>query len=102
MSVYNYIPDSVYTICGEQTQDCNICSNNVYSPVVGGEVHDSLTGKVLCPFGKTDTMNISIYSDQKFLDLSNINSNDNYYKTTWGRVPQVDPRPLARIGFSWR
>ena len=90
----NYIPDSVYTICGEETQDCTICSNNVYSNIVGGEVHDSLSGKVLCPFGKGDTMNTSIFRDQELLV--------NDFTTTWGRAPQLPPRPLVKIGLSWR
>ena len=25
----DYIPDSVYTLCGEFTQDCGACSNEV-------------------------------------------------------------------------
>jgi hypothetical protein len=92
---YDYIPDSVYTICGGSPQDCNVCSNVVNSAV--GIVHDSQRGKVFCPFGKGDTMNQSIYGDQNYLNTVN-----NYTPTTWGRAPQIDPRPLAKIGLSWR
>ena len=42
-------------------------------------------------------MNKSIYNDQAF--LSNLN---NLPATTWGRVPQLEPRPLAKIGLEWR
>lgn len=95
----NYIPDSVYTMCGEDTNlaPCEICSNVVWSPVVNGFVHDSQNGKVFCPFGKGNTMNTSIYSDQEF-----INSMNNRPLTTWGRVPQLDPRTLTKIGLEWR
>ena len=86
----SYIPDSVYTMCGEYTEDCKECSNNVYSNVVGGMVHDSQTGKVFCPFGKLDTMNQSIFNDQSTLNKS--------ANTTWGRAPQADPRSLTKIG----
>ena len=98
----NYIPDSVYTICGEETQDCTICSNNVYSPVVNGYVHDPLNGKVFCPFGKGNSMNQSIISDQSYINTLNINKNGlNYQNTTWGHAPQMDPRPLSKIGLTW-
>ena len=93
----NYLPDSIYTLCGEETQDCTICSNKLWSPIVNGFVHDSQNGKVFCPFGKADSMNKSIYTDQAF--LNNLN---NLPATTWGRVPQLDPRPLAKIGLSFR
>jgi hypothetical protein len=96
---YDYIPDSVYTICGESPEDCKICSNVVYSPIVNGIVHDSQRGKVFCPFGKGDTMNTSVYRDQQLLNSVNVNK---YFTTTWGHAPQVDPRPLAKIGLSWR
>ena len=91
------IPDSVYTLCGEQTQNCDICSNKVWSPVVNGYVQDSQTGKVFCPFGANDSMNKNIFQDQ--LNLNKIN---NYVPTTWGRVPQLDPRGLYKIGLHWR
>ena len=92
----NYLPDSIYTICGEDTQDCNICQNQLYSNVVSGIVHDSQRGKVFCPFGMGDSMNQSILGDQLSL------KNPNWGKTTWGNVPQMDPRSLTKIGLSWR
>jgi hypothetical protein len=102
MNNYDYIPDSVYTMCGDSPEDCTVCSNNIYSPVVNGNVHDSQTGKVFCPFGKGNTMNTSIYQDQQFLNLVNVDKYNNYFKTTWGHAPQIDPRPLTKIGLSWR
>ena len=90
------VPDSIYTMCGEYTEDCDVCSNTMFSNIINAPVHDTLRGKVLCPFGKGETMNQSIYSDQLFLDSQN-----KYKPTTWGRSPQVSPRPLARIGLSW-
>ena len=90
----NYIPDSVYTLCGEDISACDNCSNIIYSPVVHGYVNDTLRGKVYCPFGVGNSMNQSIYSDQNTLNKSEF--------TTWGRAPQLDPRSLAKIGLSWR
>jgi hypothetical protein len=99
---YSYIPDSVYTLCAEETQDCNICSNNVFSPVVNGNVHDPRNGKVFCPFGVGDTMNQSIAADQSFMNSFNISTNAKYTTSTWGRAPQMDPRSLTKIGLEWR
>jgi hypothetical protein len=89
----NYVPDSVYTICGTE---CSVCTNVAWSPVLNAPVHDTLRGKVFCPFGKDGTMNQPTNGDQLFL-----NSVQNYPKTTWGRAPQLDPRPLSKIGLSW-
>ena len=92
----NYLPNSIYTICGEDTQICDVCSNELFSPVVNGFVHDIQRAKVFCPFGMGDSMNKSTFNDQAFLNgLNNLNI------TTWGRVPQLSPRPLAKIGLSW-
>ena len=98
----DYLPDSIYTICGEVTQDCGVCGNEVYSNIVNGMVHDPQRGKVFCPFGMGDSMNQQIYSDQNILNATSISSNPNWGKTTWGHVPQMDTRPLAKIGLSWR
>ena len=100
---YNvYTPDSVFMICGEQTQDCDICSNNVYSPVVNGYVHDPLSGKVFCPFGIGNTLNQSIIADQSYANSMNVNNIPNFSYTKWGRAPQMDPRSLTKVGLSWR
>jgi hypothetical protein len=98
----SYLPDSIYTVCGENTQDCPICSNNLYSPIVKGMVHDSQTGKVFCPFGIGQSMNLPIFGDQAILNNSYKNNNSEWTTTTWGHVPQLDPRSLAKIGLSWR
>ena len=98
----NYIPDSIYTICGEHTNNCNNCSNKLYSPVVGGMVHDSQRGKVFCPFGTGTSMNQPIFGDQGYLNELSIKNNPEWGKTTWGHVPQMEPRSLSRIGLEWR
>jgi hypothetical protein len=97
-----YIPDSVYTMCGEETQECGNCSNKVYSSVVGGMVHDPLRGKVFCPFGVGESMNLPIFGDQGIVNAENVLNNQSWGKTTWGHVPQLAPRSLAKIGLSWR
>jgi hypothetical protein len=96
----DYLPDSIYTICGEY--DCGVCGNEVYSNIVSGMVHDSQRGKVFCPFGMGGSMNQHIYADQSNLNATNINANPGWGKSTWGHVPQMDPRPLAKIGLTWR
>ena len=89
------VPDSIYSMCGE---NCSICSNTVFSNITKSVVHDTRRGKVFCPFGTGESMNQSIYSDQLYL-----NSQNKYPATSaWGRCPQASPRPLARIGLSWR
>lgn len=93
----DYTPDSIYTVCGEDTQDCTICENVVWSPVVNSLVHDTQRGKVFCPFGKGNSLNTSIYIDQNYLNRLN-----QLPQTTWGRVPQLDPRPLTRVGLEFR
>ena len=98
----NYLPDSIYTICGENTKDCKICSNNLYSPIVNSIVHDTQRGKVFCPFGMGESMNKTIYGDQKILNNDYILLNSNWNKTTWGHVPQLGPRSLTKIGLEWR
>ena len=97
----NYIPDFVYSsMCADDCED--VCSNNVYSPVVGGYVHDPYNGKVFCPFGKGDSLNKSIMSDQTFMDTFNSSSINNYATTKWGHVPQLSPRPLVKVGLTWQ
>jgi len=95
----NYLPDSVYMLCGEDTQACNVCSNEVWSPVINGLVHDTQRGKVFCPFGMGESQNRPIYGDQSYLVHNNPSQ---FERTTWGRAPQLDPRPLARIGLEFR
>ena len=96
MNFNTQFPDSIYMICGENPQDCNICKNEVFSPVVNGYVHDPLNGKVFCPFGMGNGLNQNIISDQIFINSENL------IKTKWGRAPQLDPRSLTKIGLSWR
>ena len=99
---YNYTPDSIYMVCGENTELCNVCTNEVYSPVVNGKVHDPYNGKVFCPFGMGDSFNQNTLFDQYSINTQKINNNVNYQTSTWGKVPQLDPRPLAKIGLEWR
>ena len=80
----NYTPDSVnYTKC----------PNLVYSMGFNELIHDSQRGIVNCPFGLNGSMNGNIFQDQKTINYSN---------TKWGRAPQMDPRPLAKIGLEYR
>jgi hypothetical protein len=95
----NYLPDAIYSLCGEDTQECDNCSNVLWSPVVNGYVHDTLRGKVFCPFGQGNSMNKRIYGDQSFLVKL---TPGKFEGTTWGRAPQLDPRPLAQVGLEWR
>ena len=99
----SYIPDFVYNLCADDTQQCDdICSNNVFSPVVDGYVHDPRNGKVFCPFGKGETMNQSIVYDQSYINSFNSNNITNFATSTWGHAPQMDPRSLSKVGLSWR
>ena len=93
----NYIPDSIYTLCGSATQDCKNCLNRVHSTELNAFVHDSQRGKVFCPFGTNGTMNQTIFGDQGYL-----NGVYNFKDTTWGRAPQLYPRSLSKIGLEWR
>ena len=97
-----YIPDSVYMICETDQGICNICTNEVYSPVVNGKVHDPYNGKVFCPFGMGESLNQSTLFDQYSVNTQKISNNANYQTSTWGKVPQLDPRPLSKIGLEWR
>jgi hypothetical protein len=98
----NYIPDSVYMVCGAAPEDCNVCSNEVYSPVVQGMVHDPYNARVFCPFGMGQGLNQSITYDQSAVNTQNLMKNSAYGSTTWGKAPQLDPRPLSKIGLEWR
>ena len=93
----NYIPDSIYLLCGEYTEDCSMCENVAWSNELNGYVHDSQRGKVFCPFGKKNTMNLPIFGDQGFL-----NNKYSVKNTKFGHAPQLDPRPLSKIGLEWR
>ncbi len=87
----NYLPDSIYTLCGSDVKACTNCSNVVWSPVTNSLVHDSQTGKVFCPFGTNNSMNQSIFTS--------IPVDQN---TKWGHAPQFEPRSLSKIGLEWR
>ena len=95
----NYLPDSIYSVCGEDTQACNVCSNEVYSTALNAKVHDTLRGKVFCPFGMGESLNTPIYGDQSYLVQLQPNR---FQGSTWGRAPQLDPRPLVKVGLHWR
>jgi hypothetical protein len=89
----NYVPDSVYSVCGDITLNCGNCKNEVYSTVLSQVVDSPHRGKVFCPFGKGESMNQGIFTDQFLVTQP---------RTRWGNAPQLDPRPLTRIGLSWR
>ena len=100
----NYIPDSIYTICGNDPSNCANCSNVVSTRVFNNYIvaHDPLRGKVLCPFGTKNSMNQSNFSDQLYNYNTEIQSNEYYTQTPFGRAPQMNPRPLSKIGIHWR
>jgi len=91
----DYVPDSLFMMCGhlEKSKYCDICSNKANSKLLNGAVNATEIGLAYCPFGKNDSMNKSIFMDQDSV---------NYGNTQWGRAPQMDPRPLSRIGLDWR
>lgn len=91
----SFIPDSAYVNCLNNPSLCNdVCSNEQYSPLYNNTVSAPQRELTFCPFGKNNTMNISTFTDQKGIIID---------KTTkWGKVPQLDPRPLSRIGLEWR
>lgn len=99
----SYLPDAIFSRMCTGNQECeNIASNNIYSPVVNNFVHDTLAGKVFCPFGTGNSMNQPIYNDQFVINTNLVNKNPMYSLSTWGHVPQLNPRSLTRIGLSWR
>ncbi len=93
----DYLPDSIYSVCG--AEECNVCSNQVYSTALNQVVHDTLRGKVFCPFGMGESLNTPIYQDQAYLVGL---QPSRFQNTTWGRAPQLDPRPLVKVGLQWR
>ena len=88
----NVIPDSYYMTCGDN-RHCDVCSNVVWNPQLNTYIHDTLRGKVFCPFGMGDTLNQHIYNDQETVKTP---------ITKWGMAPQMDPRSLTKIGLSWK
>lgn len=100
----SYLPDAIYSLCEGNgvSKTCNVCSNDVWSKQLNSYVHDTQRGKVFCPFGTNDSMNQHIYQDQWSVNNNIIKFKPNYTCTTWGRVPQLDPRSLTKIGLSWR
>jgi len=93
----DYIPDSLYTrTCGFHSVEeyCNVCNNNVPSLIYKGFVTGPERVYSFCPFGKGESMNKDIFADQKSLKTP--------VNTTWGRVPQLTPRSLSRIGLDWK
>ncbi len=87
-NTYRYIPDSLTNSFG--------CQNEIWSPAIGTTVYSPFIAKTNCPFGKSNTANQGIFMDQYYINQQ-MNT-----KTPWGRAPQMDPRPLAKIGSEWR
>ena len=78
------------------TYNCDSCENMEYSSELNGYVHDVERAKVFAPFGRIGTMNKNIFQSQNDL------YKDENTKTKWGHAPQLNPRPLTRIGLEWR
>ena len=86
----NYLPDSIYLLY-------ETGSNVVQTSL--GPVQDSDRGKVFSPFGIGNTFKQSIFSDT----LNELKQQTPQWKqSTWGHVPQFDPRSLNKIGLEWR
>ena len=83
----NYGNNFHLNTCGPTTQPnwCNKCKNFIKSDVVDGEVSASERGIAYCPFGVNGGNPPSIFS-----------------QPTKSLVPQMDPRPLNKIGWEWR
>ena len=84
----NYIPDTIYSLFSPD-DITNICVNKMNTEF--GVVNSTERGSVICPFGSNDSVNKGVFFREP------INNN-----TVWGKVPQLTPRPLSRIGMEWR
>jgi hypothetical protein len=91
-----YTPDSIFMKCGATTvtDNCTECYNQITTNLYPGNVYATERAFAYCPFGKGESMNRDIFNEQKTLNISQ--------DTTWGRVPQLSPRPLTRIGLEWK
>jgi len=100
----NYTPDSIYN---NFINDQGMCKNEVYAPILDTNVKGPTRTLTFCPFGKGESLNKSILDDQQYLyktypdNYSAYNSNKNT-RSLWGRVPQLNPRPLVKVGLEWR
>ena len=84
----NYIPDSIYApLDPTQIPFCSNILNTQYGTVSAPERAKGIK----CPFGTTDSFEKGIFLKES------IGTN-----TPFGRVPQLDPRPLKKIGREWR
>ena len=84
----NYIPDSLYApLSNNQLQFCSNSMNTKYGPVSAVERANGIK----CPFGTTDSFEKGIFLKELIGST-----------TPFGRVPQLDPRPLKKIGREWR
>lgn len=84
----NYIPDSLYAPLS--TTQLPFCSNEMNTKYGSVRAPERANG-IKCPFGTTESFEKGI-----FLKEFNIST------TPFGRVPQLDPRPLNKIGREWR
>ena len=84
----NYVPDSLYAPLGPDK--LNFCKNTIET-VYGTVRAPERANGIKCPFGTIDSSSKGIFFRE------NINT-----ETTWGRVPQLTPRPLNKIGLEWR
>lgn len=72
-------PQNEPKLCGEE------CKSIINSSIVNGEVSGSDRGIVYCPFGINGENPPSIFPP-----------------ATKSLIPQMDPRPLNKIGWEWR
>ena len=95
----NYKPDSIYVNCLQTVNDCNnVCNNTIFSYVTESNVFTPERVHRFCAFGNVNTQNLTTFEDQAFL----IQQEPSRFNKKWGRIPQLGPRPLSRIGLEWR
>ena len=81
-------------------QDDILTLSNILREIESYSVHDLVLiqekAKEFCLVNSWDA------KTREFLNNINIQQNNNYRQTTFGHAPQLDPRPLAKIGLEWR
>ena len=84
----NYIPDSIYAPFSPKQM--SFCSNTIETSYGTVSAPERANG-IKCPFGTSNSFNKGIFFKEQ-----------DYQPTQFGRVPQLDPRSLKKIGREWR
>jgi hypothetical protein len=84
----NYIPDSLYaSLNPEQLPFCSNQLDTELGPVYAPERANGIK----CPFGTIESASRGIFFEEPA-----------FPDTIFGRVPQLTPRSLNKIGMEWR